>query len=62
MKIIKISASFSQKYQLKQFEPIDIFASAEAEVDESTDDLHAAYQSLYTIVKTQVAIQLEKFK
>lgn len=64
MKVIKISASFSKKYQLRQFEPIEIFAAAEAEVtsEEAADTelLDRCYSNLVKLAKTQVETQLDK--
>ena len=64
MKVIKISASFSKKYQLRQFEPIEVFAAAEAEItsEEAADTnlLDRCYSNLVRLAKTQVETQLEK--
>lgn len=64
MKITKITASFSKKYQLRQFEPIEIFASAEAELTseeaEDTKLLDRCYSNLVKLTKTQVENQLQQ--
>jgi len=46
MKIIEISRSFSAKKQLAQYEPIEIFSSYKAEVDEK-DDIEKVSHELY---------------
>lgn len=62
MKITKISASYSQKKQLRQFEPIEIFAGAEAELTEeqTSSERDEAQDMLFDRVKNAVDRQLKK--
>lgn len=62
MKITKINASFSVKKQIRQFEPIEVFMAAEAEVDmEQKDiDLSLCQTQLFEIVKAGVDAEIEK--
>lgn len=66
MKITKITASFSKKYQLRQFEPIEVFAGAEAEIssEEASDStlLDRCYSNLIKLTKYQVELKIEEIK
>jgi hypothetical protein len=57
MKIIEISRSFSRKIQLNQFEPIELFCSYKAEVDEN-DDLAKISHELYTKAMNDVFVEI----
>lgn len=61
MKIIKISVSFNQTVQLRQFEPVNFFGAAEAEL-ESNEFNSVSYEILFKMVKEQVMNQIEEVK
>jgi predicted AAA+ superfamily ATPase len=59
MKITEITRSFSKTIQEKQFEPISIFASYKAEVDEK-DDIKEVSAELYKNAMNDVGIEISK--
>jgi hypothetical protein len=61
MKIIEVSRSFSAKIQIKQFEPIETFASYKAEVDEK-DDLQKVSNDLYERAMNDVGMTISDAK
>ena len=57
-KIVEIACSFSCTKQIRPYEPIQLFASAKAEVN--SDDLDKHYETLQKLVKRQVKHELEQ--
>ena len=53
MKISEITRSFSAKKQISSYEPIEIFASVKAEVDEK-DNLEEVSKKLYLMAMNSV--------
>lgn len=59
MKIIEIARSFSKTIQEKQFEPINIFASYKAELDEN-DDIEKVSKELYEKAVNDVGLAISE--
>lgn len=61
MTIKTISASFSAKKQLQQYEPIEVFMSAEAEVEAAgLEEMQLEQDQLFRFVKEGVKRQLKE--
>lgn len=61
IKITKITASFSCKKQIRQYEPIEVFMSAEAEINtDNPEQIAEAQQELFEITKSGVAKAITK--
>lgn len=61
MKIIEITASFSQTVQLRQYEPINLYASVKVELDEN-EDVRGTYAKCFKLVKTEVNERIKLVK
>lgn len=57
MRITEITRSISKTIQEKDYEPVNVFASAKAEVD-ATDDIKTVSQALAEFVQDQVGVTL----
>ena len=62
-KIVLITRSFSRKRQLDQYEPIEAFASFQAEVEEglSEQDLTDISQRLHRFAEAEVERDIENY-
>lgn len=61
MKITKINASFSCKKQIRQYEPIDVFMSVEAELDYGNEtNIEELQEHIFRIAKDGVDVQIAK--
>ena len=60
-KVIEVSRSFSRKIQLNQFEPIELFCSYKATLDEG-DDLEKVSHELYRRAMNDVFVEIEEKK
>lgn len=61
MKINKINVSYSSTIQWRQFEPITIYASAEAQVDPG-ETLPVVFKKVYAQLKKEVDDQAKVIK
>lgn len=57
---IEISRSFSRKVQIKQFEPVEVFCSAKAEVDPKNAE--EASKRLFSFCKSEVINSITEIK
>jgi len=61
LKISKISASYSIKKQVRQYEPIEVFMGAEAEVNSDDEKIvKNAQVELFDLVKAAAEAMVEK--
>jgi len=63
MVITKVTASFNQTIQVKQFEPVNIAVSAECELSaDDQDKVDEAYNLLLKLCKKHVSRRISKIK
>lgn len=61
MKINKIVVSYSTTVQMRQFEPLQIFVSADVQLDPG-DHLDTTFRNVYKQLETEVEAQANKKK
>jgi len=61
MKINKITVSYSTTVQMRQFEPVSIYASAEVQLDPG-DHLDTVFRKTYNELHQEIEAQAEKKK
>jgi hypothetical protein len=59
MKIIKVQASFNRTLQVRQYEPVNFFASAEAEITEQ-EKPEEIIKEIFEMLKVQVNDQIHE--
>ena len=60
---IEIARSFSKTIQLSQYNPVSVFMSAKAEIDDdNTKDIKLLSEELYNICKKTVDNDIEELK